>query len=437
MRYATALLLGSCLLACPATAQDNLSGHYTITLKTGGLEFYNTLELTQTGDALTGTFTSDPLTGTRHGDRIDFVSSDKEGNRAEAHLTLKGGVLSGSVLQTDDTSHHTVNLPMTVIARPAAPIVAAAQHHEFKPTAFHRAFSALTSPALTIAAGDTVHTTTIDAGGIDENAVGRSFGGNPQTGPFYVTGAMPGDTIAIHILKLRLNRDWATSDDYLVSRAVNPGLAVTMKDTGKTVYWHLDRDKNIATPEKPGAHLAKLAVPLRPMLGCVAVAPPPVAGAPNSGDSGGYGGNMDFNEITEGATVYLQARVPGALVYIGDGHAAMGDGELNGNALETSMDVTFRVEVIQKHPVPAPRVENAAQIMALGYDGSLDEALKTATANMQRWLASDYALDPSEASQVMGTAARIRISEAADRNAGVAVILDKSVLATLTKDTAK
>lgn len=437
MKCATALLLGSCLLSSAAMGADSLSGRYTLTIRTGGLEFYNTLELTQTGDALTGTFTGDPLTGTRHGDKIDFVSKDKEGNRAEAHLTLKDGVLSGDVIQTDDTSHHTVNLPMTVIARPSAAIAASAQQHEFKPTRFYRAFSALNPPALTIAPGDTVHTTTIDAGGIDETATGRSFGGNPQTGPFYVQGAMPGDTIAIHIVKLRLNRDWATSDDFLVNRAVNPGLAVTMKDTGKTVYWHLDRDRNIATPEKPGAHLAQLAVPLRPMLGCVAVAPAPVAGAPNSGDSGGYGGNMDFNEVTEGATVYLHVRVPGALLYIGDGHAAMGDGELNGNALETSMDVTFRVEVIPRHPVPAPRVENAAQIMALGYEGSLDEALKTATANMQRWLASDYALDPSEASQVIGAAAHIRISEAADRNAGVAVILDKAVLATLTKDPAK
>jgi len=165
----------------------------------------------------------------------------------------------------------------------------------------------------------------------------------------------------------------------------------------------------------------------------VAVAPPPAFAAPNTGDSGFYGGNMDFNEITEGTIVYLQARVPGGLVYIGDGHAAMGDGELNGNGLETSMDVEFQVEVLPNRPTPSPRVENDRQIMALGYEGSLNEALRTATSNMQRWLASDYALNPSEASQVIGTAAHIRISEAADRNAGVALILDKDVLKTLTK----
>src|SRR6185503_5792713 len=162
------------------------------------------------------------------------------------------------------------------------------------------------------------HTITVDAGGIDEQAVAHALGGNPQTGPFYVEGVMPGDTVAIHIVKLRLNRDWATSDDYLVRNAVPPGLAVAMKDTGKMVYWHLNRENMTASPELPGTHMKSYAVPLRPMLGCVAVAVPPLIAAPNSGDSGSYGGNMDFNEIREGATVYLQARVPGALIYVGD-----------------------------------------------------------------------------------------------------------------------
>jgi acetamidase/formamidase len=286
---------------------------------------------------------------------------------------------------------------------------------------------------LTIAPGDTVSTVTVDAGGIDDKAVSHALGGNPQTGPFYVEGAMPGDTVAIHIVKLRLNRDWATSDDYLVRNAVPPGLAVVMKDTGKTVHWHLDREKMTGTPEIPGPHMKSYAVPLRPMLGCVAVAAPPIIAAPNSGDSGFYGGNMDFNEITEGSTVYLQARVPGALIYVGDGHAAMGDGELNGNGLETSMAVEFRVEVIRDKSTPQPRVETPDRLMALGYEGSLDESLKTATFNMQRWLTRDYALDPSEAAVVIGSAATIRISEAADRNSGVAIILDKSVLKTLTR----
>src|SRR5204863_1534762 len=88
-----------------------------------------------------------------------------------------------------------------------------------------------------------------------------------------------------------------------------------------------------------------LSVPVRPMLGCIGTAPAPANGAPRTGDSGDYGGNMDFNEVVEGATVYLPVAVPGALLYFGDGHALQGDGELNGDALETSLDVEITVEV--------------------------------------------------------------------------------------------
>jgi acetamidase/formamidase len=429
-------LLLACALApaAPALAQDPVAGHYNLTRTTSGTDLYGAMDLEQKGDVLSGKYSGDELTGTRHGDRLDFIARDKEGNRSEVHLTLKNGILSGSETEFDNADHHTVYLPIAVTARPAqASSVATPKRHEFAATIFYRAFSPLNKPVLTIAPGDTVHTMTVDAGGVDEKAVARALGGNPETGPFYVAGVMPGDTVAIHIVKLRLNRDWAISDDSLVRNAVNPGLAVTMKDAGKTIYWHLDRDKGVATPEKPDTHIRDYTVPLRPMLGCVAVAVPPVIAAPNSGDSGFYGGNMDFNEVTEGSTVYLQARVPGALIYVGDGHAAMGDGELNGNGLETSMDVEFRVEVLASHPTPSPRVETADRIMALGYEGSLDESLKTATSNMQRWLASDYALNPSEAAQVIGTSATIRVSESADRNSGVAIIIDKSRLATLVK----
>jgi acetamidase/formamidase len=429
-----AALLLACTLSAPhAFAQEALSA-YSLTLSVGGTTLYGTLELEQKGDSLTGKYRGDDLTGTRQGNQLTFTARNKEGERAEVRLTVQGRTLTGSETQFDAANHGTTWLPIAVVAEPVQlPASATPRRHEFSPSVFHRAFSAENKPVLTIAPGDVVHTRTVDAAGVDEKNMARSLGGNPETGPFYVAGVVPGDTLAIHIVKLSLNRDWAVSDDYLVRDAVNPGLAVTMKDTGKTIHWHLDRAKGIAMPEKPDVHLGTYAVPLRPMLGCVAVAPPPAFAAPNTGDSGFYGGNMDFNEITEGSTVYLQARVPGGLVYVGDGHAVMGDGELNGNGLETSMDVEFRVEVLPNRPTPSPRVENERQIMALGYEGSLNEALRTATANMQRWLASDYALNPSETAQVIGTAAHIRVTEAADRNAGVALILDKDILKTLRK----
>jgi len=218
----------------------------------------------------------------------------------------------------------------------------------------------------------------------------------------------------------------------VVSRGLDSDLAVKMKDGGKAVRWHLDAERGVATPEKPAEHLVRYSVPLRPMLGCVAVAPNPVQAAPGAGDSGRWGGNMDFNEIVEGATVYLPVNVPGALLYVGDGHAAQGDGELNGNALETSMDVEFTVDVIPEKQLEGPRVESATHIMAMGLGGSLDEAFRVATASMAQWLTEEYKLTPSEVAQVLATSAEYKVSEVADRNAGIVLKINKERLQPLT-----
>jgi acetamidase/formamidase len=187
----------------------------------------------------------------------------------------------------------------------------------------------------------------------------------------------------------------------------------------------------VATSERPGDHLKTFTVPLRPMLGCVATAPG--RGSVVTGDSGGFGGNMDFNEIVEGVTVYLPVNRPGALLYVGDGHAAQGDGELNGNALETSMDVEFTVDLIHNKRLGSPRVESESQLMTVGLGGSLEDALRGAISGMSQWLEQDYGLSPSEIAQVLGTSVQLSISEVADRNAGVAAKLNKQRLAALAK----
>jgi acetamidase/formamidase len=302
------------------------------------------------------------------------------------------------------------------------------QHHEFVPTTFHRQFSASNPPVLRVWPGDTVHTTTVDAGGTDEKSVTRVLGGNPQTGPFYVETAMPGDVLVVRLNRLRLNRDWAISDDGIVGRALDGDLAVKMKDGFKSVRWHLDRPRGLATPEQPPEHLKNFTVPIRPMLGCIAVATGFGSAPPGTGDSGRFGGNMDFNEIVEGTTVYLPVAQPGALLYIGDGHAAQGDGELNGNALETSMDVEFTVDVIPNRPLMTPRVESATHIMTVGLGGGLEDALRSATAGLAQWLEQDYKLTPSEIAMVLGSSVEYTIGEVADRNAGIAAKIKKDRL---------
>ena len=137
---------------------------------------------------------------------------------------------------------------------------------------------------------------------------------------------------------------------------------------------------------------------------------------------------MDFNEIVEGAVVYLPVAVPGALLYVGDGHAVQGDGELNVDALETSLDVEFTVDVIPRRRTPGPRVESATHIMAMGFGGSLDDAFRGATSNMAEWLIEDYQLTPSEVAEVLGPAAEYKVSEVAERSAGIVLKLSKEML---------
>ncbi len=337
--------------------RPGLTGRWVITVDFFGTPQYLPMELTQQGDALTGTFDGDKLEGAVHGNTIHLLAKDTEGGTEEATGTL--------------------------------------------------------------------------AGSTDASGVKRVLGGNPETGPFYVEGAMPGDTLVVHLDRVRLNRDWAISDDGIVPRGLDGNLATKMKDTGRGVRWRLDLAKGIATSERPGDHLARYTVPLHPMLGCVGVAPPPAVAAPPTQDSGSWGGNMDFNEVTEGATLYLPVRNPGALLYFGDGHAAQGDGELTGNALETSLDVQLTVNVIQGKAAPGVRLESATHLSAMGLDGSLDGAFRAATANMAAWLADDYNLTASEIAQVFGTAAEYRVSEVADRNAGIVMKISKERLRAL------
>jgi acetamidase/formamidase len=404
---------------------STVSGRWVVAGDFLGTPLNLSLELKEEGEKLTGNLDGDKLEGTLNGNALHFLSKDDQGGSAEGTGTLQGGTLTGKIVFTESMNpSHPVTVPFTakmVQPRPAG----APRRHEFTPATFYRQFSGAIKPVLTVSPGDTIHTTTVDAGGTDENGITRVLGGNPETGPFYIETAAPGDTLVVHLTRVHLNRDWAMSDDFIVGRALDSDLAVKMKDGGKSIRWHLDVQRGVATPEKPSEHLARYTVPLKPMLGCIGVARGSASAPPGAGDSGNWGGNMDFNEIVEGATVYLPVSVPGALLYVGDGHAVQGDGELTGNALETSMDVEFTVDVIPGKRVPGPRIESATHVMAMGLDGSIDEAFRDATSNMAAWLADDYKLTPSEVAQLLGTAAEYKISEAADRNAGVVLKINK------------
>lgn len=408
-------------------------GRWLMTGDFYGSRRYMPLELSGTADKLTGTAFGMTLSGSVRNGHLTLAGTNTSGDTAAVDATVGQDKLTGTIKQT---SPRDAPVEFSFTAEPVPPLpTAKPQRHEFTPTVFYRQFSPFNAPVLRINPGDTVHTTTVDAGGNDEQGRKRVAGGNPETGPFYVNGAMPGDTLAVHIVRLRLNRDWAGSDDAIVESGLNSAMAVRMKGTGDSVRWRLDREHNVAYSESAGEHLKQFAVPMRPMLGCIATATGPGGAPPGTGDSGFFGGNMDFNGMTEGTTVYLPVSNPGALLYVGDGHAAMGDGEITGNALETSMDVEFSVDLIQHKRYSGIRLEDTDSIMTMGLYGSLDDAFKEATSVMAEWLASDYKLTPSEIAQVLGTVAEYRVNEVADRNSGIVLRLPKAQLAAIPKPT--
>lgn len=166
------------------------------------------------------------------------------------------------------------------------------------------------------------------------------------------------------------------------------------------------------------------------MLGCIAVAPPGHQSF-RTGFLGSYGGNMDYNQLREGTTVYLPVYAPGALLFVGDGHAAQGDGELTGDALETSMQIEFTVNILKSQSTGNPRAENGEYLMALGIANSLPEALQSATTELVNWLQRDYKLEPNEAAIVLGTSMQYNIAEVVDPLVHVVAKVRKDVLASL------
>ncbi len=378
------------------------------------------------GGALSGAVDDWALTGSRRGDKLSFVAIDSHGVPHRYEATQRDGVLTGWADYPDTSNkararHAFTALRLEIPEGPPGRVT-------YSPVSFSNTFTADLPPALVIRPGDVVATRTIDSGGVDEQGKVVALYGNPQTGPFFVAGAKAGDVLAIHIRKLTLNRDYADSLDGVAGRAMSLGLAARSAGLGKQVRWRLDRAAGLARLEDPPERLKDYAVPVRPMLGGLGVAPDFGFPAQSAGDSGRWGGNMDFNEIGEGATVYLPVFQPGAMLFLGDGHALQGDGETTQWALETSLDVEFSVELLPSRPLAAPRIETADRITVLGQASSLDEAARAATGAMIQWLEQDYGLTPSEASLILGGAAEYRVATLAGRNAGLALSLDKARL---------
>ncbi len=296
--------------------------------------------------------------------------------------------------------------------------------HFFSPLTYHNTFGSHAA-VFTLQPGDTITTTTLDAHGFDSSGAAVAERSNPLTGPFAVRGARPGDTLAVHILRLTPNRSYGFSYRNLRPNVVLPGM-VPQLPPREAVRWLVDLTTQTTRPETPPATLPGLSIPLSPMLGCIGVAPDRRQSI-ISYNCGNFGGNMDSPRITPGITLYLPVFSEGALLFLGDGHAVQSHGELAGTGIEVSMEVEIGIDLLPAKTISMPRGENSAQRFTLGIDRPLENAMQAAVTEMLIWLQED-GLSMDDACQLVGQAARFELGNVISQSYSIACLLDKKTL---------
>ena len=299
---------------------------------------------------------------------------------------------------------------------------------KFEPKAGVPTF-AVREPVLRLKPGAVVETRTFSRPGDYYERAGGSWPG--EVGPFFIEGATPNDTLVVRIVKLRLNRDVAVS-------ALNPnGISAVASDPrtrmlndplpARRFIWQLDRTRNVGVLELPNSASKRIEVPLRPMLGRLAVAP---AGDEAWGGlwPGNFGGNMDSADAREGTTVHLPIFHDGAYFYFGDVHALQGEGEIVGSGLETTADVTFQFDLIKGRRIRWPRMEDENDIMVAGSARPLVDAFRIAQVELIEWLVDEYGFDKLDAYQIVSQAGHSRIANVVDPNYTIMAKFPKKLL---------
>jgi acetamidase/formamidase len=252
---------------------------------------------------------------------------------------------------------------------------------------------------------------------------------NPQTGPFFVEGAEPGDTLALHIVDLTPARDWAASSTIPFFGALTGTDRTALLNDPlpeQTWIYELDRARGIVRFEAQRSSLS-LELPIAPMLGTVGVAPP-AREVRSSLVPDTFGGNMDTPEMRAGTTCYLGVNVEGALFSVGDGHYRQGEGESCGTAVEGAMDVTLIVELVKGGAPAWPRLEHDEDYVVVGSARPLEDAWRASQVGMIAWLGELYGLDRLDAYQLLTQVSRSPLANVCDTNYSAVTKIDKSFL---------
>src|SRR5262245_10288788 len=292
------------------------------------------------------------------------------------------------------------------------------------------------APALRVASGDRVRIETMVAGGlqrlrlagaseaeipdslkaVERLVTERGPGAHPMSGPIFVEGAEPGDTLEVRIVAIEFLHPFGVN-------AFSPGGGVLPDEFPyarlKLLRWQPGADR---VQFAPGVML-----PMAPFFGSIGVAPPPLVGRISSRPPGWHGGNLDNKDLVAGSTLYLPVHVAGALLSVGDGHALQGDGEVTGTALETSLRGTFELRVRKGQRLRWPRAETLTHYIAMGLNEDLDEAARLATREMVDFLVTEKHLSRDDAYMLCSLAADLRVTQVVDGTKGVHAMIAKSI----------
>ncbi len=252
---------------------------------------------------------------------------------------------------------------------------------------------------------------------------------NPQTGPFYVEGAEPGDTLALHFARIEPRETYGVSTTMplfgsLTATSVTAMLHSPLPEM--TWIYGIDRASRVVRYEARDSDF-RVELPLDPMHGTVGLAPA-LGEVRSSLVPGDWGGNMDTPEMRTGATCYLGVNVAGALFSFGDGHARQGEGETCGVAVEAAMDTVVVVDVLKGVQSPWPRLENHEYLMTAGSTRPLEDAFRIAHSQLVHWVTELTGLSVMDAYQLVTQTTETPVANVVDPNYTVVAKMAKKYL---------
>ena len=310
-------------------------------------------------------------------------------------------------------------------------------HHHLRAAPEHTHWGYLDAklkPVLTIRSGDRVTIDTVSGNPAElppkesgfqilpehleiHAKVAKGSGNHIFTGPVYVEDAEPGDVLEVRIIDIQLRQDWGWN-------IFRPLMGTLPDDFPYSQRLHIPLNREKMTATMPWG----IDIPIRPFFGQLALAPRPEFGRQNSKEPREFGGNLDCKDLIAGSTIYLPVWAKGALFSTGDGHAAQGDGEVCGTAIETALTGTFDFIVRKDLKYRIPRAETETHYITMGLDVDLDDAAKQALREMIDWIAGMLGISRGHAYSFCSFVADLHVTQTVNNVKGVHCMLKKSLI---------